>query len=38
MKKWIIVMIITAFCLSACGVKGELYFPEDDKTQTKLIK
>lgn len=28
MKKLLFVMALTAFGLSACGVKGPLYFPE----------
>lgn len=28
MKKLILVALITAFGLTACGVKGPLYFPE----------
>lgn len=32
MKKWIIIIVLTSFFLTACGVKGNLYFPEKEKT------
>ncbi|WP_301098781.1 lipoprotein [Otariodibacter sp.] len=28
MKKFFLVAILTSFMLTACGVKGPLYFPE----------
>lgn len=36
MKKLMIVAFITMFGLTACGVKGPLYFPEKaEQTQTQ---
>ncbi len=35
MKKWLIIAILTSITLTACGVKGPLYFPEDTQQQQK---
>lgn len=35
MKKYLLVLLTTATLLTACGVKGPLYFPEkSEQTQT----
>jgi predicted small lipoprotein YifL len=31
MKKLLLVVLLAAFGLSACGVKGPLYFPEQNE-------
>lgn len=33
MKKLLLVALVAAFGLSACGVKGPLYFPEQQPAQ-----
>ncbi len=33
MKKWFIIAILISITLSACGVKGPLYFPEETQQQ-----
>lgn len=33
MKKWILVAMVATLGLTACGVKGPLYFPAEDAQQ-----
>ncbi len=35
MKKWFIIAILTSVTLTACGVKGALYFPDETQQQQK---
>ncbi|MDP8078498.1 LPS translocon maturation chaperone LptM [Phocoenobacter skyensis] len=36
MKKWIVIAMLAVVSLTACGVKGALYFPtEQSEQQTK---
>ncbi|MBS9783603.1 MAG: lipoprotein [Pasteurella sp.] len=35
MKKWFVIAILTSITLTACGVKGPLYFPEEAPQQQK---